>query len=470
MTKKKISDEEIARRAEAEKRASDLVPLSMRDQDSRNIDWPAQTAKGAPKEAFLNAVKILEMSGLGFSHDIFRTRDIVNGITVAGVAGDHLTDALCRRLRFVAGQKYGLDPGKTHMEQALHFMCEANTFNSAIDMINGCVDRYDYGKVLLPNWVSTYLGVEKSELVDAQGAIFLTAMVTRIFEPGAKFDHVPVLEGVEGVRKSSALKVIANGTHDGMDYFSDSPVLGLDERKQQELTKGVIVYELAELAGMRKADQFAVKNFITKQHERARAAYGHFDMIQPRSPVFAGSFNTTPGGELIEYLNPGDQRRWWPWRVGVIDIDGLKRDRDQLLAEAYFAMKDGAALYLPPELEAQAKGIAATRAKVDPLVDILTPLYSNVLHACDTDGLVIVKPSDHGDRLYQPEAGSAYAVVGASEVWVSAEHVVSQVPPSRKHDGTAIASAMDLNGWQKVKDYRSGTQVRGYAHKIDPLS
>ena len=118
-------------------------------------------------------------------------------------------------------------------------------------------------------------------------------------------------------------------------YFSEAPILHVPPRDQQERTAGVWIYELAEMAGMKKADQHLVKNFITAEGEKARAAYAHYLTKQPRVAIFIGTFNTDANtGELVEYLNPGDRRRWWPvpasarstWkRSSVIDFNYSRR-------------------------------------------------------------------------------------------------------------------------------------------------
>jgi hypothetical protein len=481
MSKKKVTADE---KAALDTQALQIVPEPKFIQ-RQVVEWPSLTERGAPKECYVNALKAVDEFGLDCSLDVFHNRYLVNGNAVVGARDGNLTDAVVRRLRFMSFAAFGLDPGKAHMEQALHAKCEAHQFNPVIDMIDACYDQLDYSKNLIDDWLTVYLGVPDTPLVRAQGKIILMAMVKRAYDPGAKFDHVPVLEGPEGVRKSSALKVLANGSHDSLEYFSDSPVLGLDERKQQELTKGVWVYELAELAGMKKADQFAVKNFVTKQEERARPAYGHFDEIQPRTCVFFGTFNTTPGGDLIEYLNPGDQRRWWPLKVGKIDIDALKRDRAQLLAEAKFELDKGGKLYLPPELERQAKGIAVEREKTDPMADRLSPLYSDIMlarerkTAADGSGVIVNRDDGAGcDLLYLANASTPFAMIEEGLVWVSASHVVSLVPQNRQHDGNGVMAAMRQSNWQSVRRYVPGAgRLRGYVHEIagdvvdpDPVS
>jgi predicted P-loop ATPase len=186
------------------------------------------------------------------------------------------------------------------------------------------------------------------------------------------------------------VKVLACGQAEQRPlYFSDSPILHLKEREQQELTKGVWFYELAELAMMSRADQYSIKRFITAEEERARAAYAHFKSNQARIAIFIGTFNTDENNDgLVEYLNPGDRRRWWPVRIGAvhpIDLAGLQRDRWQLFAEAREMHSDGLvervwrSLRLSRDLWSDATAEQIEREKVDPYVEILAPLYAKAV-------------------------------------------------------------------------------------------
>jgi hypothetical protein len=218
MSRKKLTaDEEMA----IETRALEIVP-DQKFIQRRLVNWPSLTKGGAPKECYVNALKAIDEFGLDCSLDVFNNRFLVNGGAIAGARDGNLTDAVVRRLRFNSFAAFGLDPGKEHMQQALQARCEATQFNPVIDMIEACYDQLDYSKDLIDNWLTVYLGVPDTPLTRAQGKIILMAMVKRAYDPGAKFDHVPVLEGPEGARKSSALKVLANGSHDGSEYFSDS--------------------------------------------------------------------------------------------------------------------------------------------------------------------------------------------------------------------------------------------------------
>jgi predicted P-loop ATPase len=344
---KKISPEKVAALdAEADDILAATPPAKPDDSQTvtdlvvierRKIKWADTTAGGQPKQTMANAMQCIDGLGLVCQQNVFNGKYTVNGSSLQTFNGD-LSDAITRKIRDLSRAYFGLDPGTEATLDAMKRICEENRFHPLANYLGSL--KWD-GVQRLDQWLTTYLGVADTPLVRAQAKIVIMAAVRRIFEPGCKFDSVLVLEGPEGVFKSSVVKVLANGSRIGNEYFSDSPILNTEERKQQELTAGVWFYELAELAGMKKAEQFAVKNFITKQEERARPAYGHFQEIKPRVCVFIGTFNTAPGGELIQYLNSGDQRRWWPVLVGMIDIPGLERDRDQLFGEAMFEYQFG---------------------------------------------------------------------------------------------------------------------------------
>ena len=229
------------------------------------IRFADKSAGGKPLPTFVNAMQCIIALGLECKHDIFRDRYTINGSSLQRFEGD-LSDAVTRKIREMSRARFGLDPGKDNTAEAVLRICEENKFHPLQDYMTAL--RWD-GMPRIETWLPKYLGVEDTELTRAQGAIVISALIKRTFEPGCKFDHILVLEGPEGGYKSSVVRVLANGTRDGSDYFSDSPILHVDERKQMELTVGILGYELAELAGMREGRSVCHQEF---RHQAGRAS------------------------------------------------------------------------------------------------------------------------------------------------------------------------------------------------------
>jgi predicted P-loop ATPase len=211
------------------------------------------------------------------------------------------------------------------------------------------------GTPRIDTWLTDYLGVEDTPYARAIGPRFLTSAVARIFDPGCQADCMIILEGHQGLLKSSALRVLAD------PWFTDR-VSRLGGKDSSMEVAGVWLIEMSELDALTKATNSAIKSFVTRRHDRFRRPYGKHVIEQPRQCVFAGSINPM-GGYLTD---PTGARRFWPIRCGVIDLEALRRDRDQLWAEAVVRYRAGARWHLEtPELEALATAEQKLRFEVD---------------------------------------------------------------------------------------------------------
>jgi predicted P-loop ATPase len=207
----------------------------------------------------------------------------------------------------------------------------------------------------LDTWLTRYLGVEDSLYAQAVGSRFLISAVARVEQPGCKADHMLILEGAQGILKSSALQALAG------PWFTDR-VSALGGKDAAMEIAGVWLVEVAELDALLKAACSATKSFVTRRHDRFRPPYGKHVVDRPRQRVFAGTINPI-GGYLKD---PTGGRRFWPVTCGPIDLDALVHDRDQVWAEALARFRNGASWWLEtPELQALAAAEQADRFEVD---------------------------------------------------------------------------------------------------------
>jgi predicted P-loop ATPase len=221
------------------------------------------------------------------------------------------------------------------------------------------------GTERLDRWLSIYLGAEAEDYTRAVGARWLISAVARIYRPGAKADCCLILEGPQGIKKSTALKTLAG------DYFTDE-LADLGSKDSALQTRGVWIIELSELDTLGRSEVSRIKAFMSRTTDRFRPPYGKRLIESPRQCVFSGTVNHS------SYLRDDTgARRFWPVVCGAIDIPTLAQDRDQLWAEAKYRFDRGDVWWLETsELVTEATRQQAERFESDPWEEVLAPWLS----------------------------------------------------------------------------------------------
>jgi predicted P-loop ATPase len=193
------------------------------------------------------------------------------------------------------------------------------------------------GITRLPTWLATYLNATGSpEYLAGVGTRFLVSAVARIIRPGCQADHVLVLEGEQGVGKTSAARVLARRP----EWFAGN-LPDIHSKDAPLQLAGRWIVEISELKAIRNSRVEATKTFITETRDTFRPPYGRRTAQFPRQCVFIATTNE------CEYLRDrSGNRRYWPVRCARIDIAALERDRDQLYAEAVHLYRAGSAWHL----------------------------------------------------------------------------------------------------------------------------
>ena len=331
-------------------------------QGAAKLLWPELTATGQPVARSQKNIRYaLQFLDIELSYDEFKREHSIQFDT----SGATLLDDASIRKAFLDVDELGCKPSKEYFRDTLLYLATQNSFNSCKDYFLSL--KWD-GTPRLDTFLHRYCGAEDTELHTQIGRKFMAAAIQRVMIPGAKFDFILTLEGAQGAGKSSFARILA-----GDDRFTDCVHLGDDPKIILEQTQGKWIVEIPELVGLSKRETERVKAALTRQVDVARLAYERTASQMPRQFVFIGTTNAD------RYLiDATGNRRFWPVKVGKIDLDGLAADRDQLWAEAVHLVSKGEKLFLPEHLHAAVTSAQEARILVNPVEQRLTELISGL--------------------------------------------------------------------------------------------
>jgi predicted P-loop ATPase len=228
-------------------------------------------------------------------------------------------------------QRAGIPVKVPTTSQAVELVARERPYHPVRDYL----DSLDWdGVCRLDRLFPQYFGANDDIYTANIGRHFMIGAVARVMSPGIKHDHIPIIEGAQGIGKSRA----ARGLFD--PWFSDE-VADLGSKDAAMQMSGVWCIELSELDAYSRAETGRIKAWTSRNVDRFRPPYGSRVIESPRACVFIG---TTNGDSYLK--DETGNRRFWPVRATRIDTQALAKDRDQLWAEARRLYGGGAAWWL----------------------------------------------------------------------------------------------------------------------------
>ena len=290
-----------------------------------------------------------------------------------------------------------------------------------------------------------YLGAEDNRYVRAVTRKSLCAAYMRVHYPGIKFDNMIVLNGAQGIGKSTLISTL------GGEWFSDSLALSdMNDKTAAEKLQGYWILEIGELAGMKKADIDKVKAFISRQDDKYRASFGRRVTPHPRQCVFFGTTNSENG-----YLRDiTGNRRFWnvkvtgqgkckPWEMTAELVQ-------QIWAEVAEIARSGEKLYLDADLEAYARQEQREAMEQDDREGIVRN-YLDMLLPDDWDSMDYYRRREYIRDIDDPtraEGTVKRQTVSNIEIWC--ECFGKSKEEMRPSDSYAISAIMvRIEGWEK---------------------
>lgn len=177
---------------------------------------------------------------------------------------------------------------------------------------------------------------QPSEYVRAASSNFFVGLIARLMRPGCKHDTMPVFEGQQGIKKSSALDVLGGPWYGVVNESVAS-------KDFYQCLRGKWLLEISELQAFSRSDVAHVKSMMSTRSDNYRPSYGRCNVEFPRQCVFAGTTNVDDWA-----TDETGMRRFWPIVCGAIDLDLLAAARDQLFAEALDRYRHGATWWEMP--------------------------------------------------------------------------------------------------------------------------
>lgn len=275
------------------------------------------------------------------------------------------------------------------------------------------------------------------------------AAVARVYRPGTKYDSILVLDGAQGIGKSTIFKDLV-----GDEYYSDTLSLtDMNDKSGAEKLQGFWIVEIGELAGMKKADIEKVKAFLSTADDKYRPSYGKTVESHPRQCIIIASVNGERGylrditGNRrfwIVKLHQNEQKKRWHF---------TKEERDQIWAEAKAIYESGEKLYLEADMIKEAEKVQQSAMEVDERQGMVEEYLDTLLPDGWENMDIYARRSYVNDKSdpTRPNGVTVKTVVSNAEIWC--ECFCRNLSEMKPADSYAIAALMtQVDGWERTNE------------------
>jgi len=403
---------------------------------------------GAIKSTFLNATIILNNDEKINGIPMF---NLFSGRVEIARTGKMWDSAHSYKVRKHIGRKYNVDFPETKIEQAIEDRANKNAFHPVQEYLESL--EWD-GQQRLATLFIDYFKCDDNAYTREAAKCCLVAAVNRVFNPGYKFDNVPVIGGAQGIGKTTFIETLARGKWYG-ELTSFEPKVAVEE------TQGRLIVEINEMGATNRHDLEMQKSFISSRSTTVRLAYARHPVEYFRQFVLMGTTNQS------EYLKDSTgNRRWWPIDANLpygetIDFSRLEREVDQVWAEAYMLyLIEDEQTTLSKEAQSIARELQEDKKESDPWQGVIESWLQQSANAGRYD------PNPDFDAIGEDDERER---VCCAEIWEDCLGMRGR--DMRRMDSNRIAAIMNnMEGWERaasaIKFGRRFGKQRGWVKPV----
>lgn len=185
---------------------------------------------------------------------------------------------------------------------ALRILFTERTYNPIRDIVDGI--KWD-GESRCQHFLSKWGLCEDTKYTREVSRLIFAGGIHRLYEPGCKFEDVPIIMGAQGSGKSTLIRYLAIND----SYFGELKIM--EGQQAIEDLQGKWILEIPEMSAFTKAkDQEAIKAFVSRQRDQYRKPYDRNPTELLRRCIFCATSN-----DLNPLVDKTGNRRWYPVEV-----------------------------------------------------------------------------------------------------------------------------------------------------------